>query len=116
VVRYPDVSRRTMQEILDRGARVMVAFTETPDGERRVLGYSVSEPERRLLHWLYVKRDFRGMGIGQRLLDDVVKSDANKTSAGESPWEYTHRTRASDKFLGRGWKHNPVPARVKQAA
>lgn len=108
---YPEVSRRTMQDILDRGARVIVAVTETPEGERRVMGYSVSEPNRRVLHYVYVKRDFRGMGIGHALLEDVQTAGDDNLDG----WEYTHRTKASDGFLGRGWKWNPIPARVKAA-
>lgn len=105
---YPEVSRRTMTEIIDRGARVVVAVQELPDGGRRIMGYSVSEPEKRILHYLYVKRDYRGVGVGGALLSDVMNA-GDFVSGGR----YTHRTNASAKFLGRGWVHDAVPARVK---
>lgn len=72
------------------------------------MGYSVSEPTRNILHWLFVKRDYRGMGIGHQLLDETTKPfDLTK------PYRYTHRTKASARFLGTAWEHDPVPARVK---
>jgi len=55
------VSRETARTILDRGALVLVAVTPIAGQEdefpavRRVMGYSVSEPNRRLRLWLYVK-------------------------------------------------------------
>ena len=104
---YDQVSRRTIADILDRGATVRVACAELPTGGRRVMGYVVCEPEKRILHWLFVKRDFRGMGVGSSLLREVVKDDET--------WTYTHRTRASVKFLGPQFEWDPVPARVRAA-
>lgn len=106
---YPEVSRRTMQDIVDRGARLRVAYAQPDDGDRRVMGYSVSEPGKRILHYLYVKRDFRGMGIGTGLLNDVLTA----TESGDLAWTYTHRTKASPGFLGKLFQWNPVSARVK---
>lgn len=98
------VSRETMRAIIDRGALVLVAVTPIEGGEgRRVAGYSVSEPDRKILHWIFVKKDFRDLGIGAAL--------RAKTCPG-SGWEYTHRTRSSSKFLGPDFKWNPVAARL----
>lgn len=117
---YDQVSRATIGEILARGARVITAVQDPEGGgQRRVLGYSVSEPGDQVLHWLFVKRDYRGMQIGTQLLRWTI---ADWTPY--KPWRYSHRTRASVKFLntatghpaGRGndcWIHDPVPARVK---
>jgi len=100
------VSRAMITDILDRGARVVVAVTpiEGRENERRVMGYSVSEQGRGVLHWLFVKRDYRGMGVGRQLLDATCP-DGN--------WTYTCRTRASTKFLGSRFHWDPVPSRVK---
>ena len=109
---YPTVSRNAISEILSRGARVICAVVDLPDGGRRVSGYSVSEPQ--ILHWLFVKLDYRGMGIGRQLLAETVKDWKTDSvyDAGHPPWKYTHRTRSSARFLGPGWTHDPVPARV----
>lgn len=104
---WDTVSRATIGEILNRGARVTVATVDLPDeGARRVMGYSVSEPAKRVLHWVYVKRDYRGMGVGSALLADVLADDV-------SPWTYSHRTNASSRFLGKQFSHDPTTARVK---
>lgn len=109
---YPEVSRAGISEILDRGAKVLVAYIDLPDGARRVMGYSVSEPEKKILHWLFVKRDYRmpGWQVGTALLDRTL------AMAGEGrleQWTYTYRTPASAKFLGPFFTHDPAPARVR---
>lgn len=102
---YDSVSRTTISEILNRGAVVTVAYEELPEGGRRVMGYAVTEPG--VLHWVFVKRDYRGLGVGTALL--------RESCPGEEPMLYTHRTRASAGFLGRRFTHDPSPARVKAA-
>jgi GNAT superfamily N-acetyltransferase len=104
---WAELSRAAIADIIDRGARVLVAVQELPEGGRRVLGYSVSEPAKNVLHWLYVKGAYRGLGVGRALL-------AETCTPGE--WTYTHRTRASDKFLRctpARFRWDPVPARVR---
>jgi GNAT superfamily N-acetyltransferase len=107
---WDTVSRACITELLER-SRVSCAVVSLPAG-RRVMGYSVSEPTRRILHWLYVKRDYRGMGIGRRILGDACPDVADLSWA--KPWTYTHRTRASSKFLGPAFSWDPVSARVKR--
>lgn len=107
---WDQVSRAVAGDILDRGAIVLVAVTPIAGQEdkfpevRRVMGYSVSEPDRGVLHWLYVKRDYRGAGVGSALL---------RATCPTGEWIYTFRTRASATFLGHRFKWDPVPARVK---
>ncbi len=107
---YDAVSRSTMGEILDRGARVIVAVQDLELGGRRVMGYSVSEPAISTLHWLYVKDTYRlpGLQLGTKLLEETVKEFRG------TDWRYTHRTPASSKFLGSRFRHDPVAARVKR--
>lgn len=107
---YDQVSRACASEIIDRGARVTVAVEVNEAGERRICGYSVAEPKRRVLHWLYVKRDLRGLGIGKRLLSEVLSLPSADPTNGDG-WTYSHKTNASDKFL-RGMRWDPTSARV----
>ncbi len=104
---WDSVSRACIGELLNR-SMVIVAVTELEDGTRRVMGYSVAEPG--VLHWLYVKNDYRGMGVGKALLELATH--------GWETFVYTHRTRASDKFLRRAlcrqWIWDPVLARVRK--
>ncbi len=99
---WDQVSRACIGELLTR-SRVIVAVKNLPEG-RRVMGYSVSEPG--VLHWLYVKNDFRGLGIGRSLLE--------LTTSGWDQYVYTHQTRASRKFLGTRFHWDPVPARIRK--
>jgi GNAT superfamily N-acetyltransferase len=109
---YDQVSRECMRTIMDRGALVICAVTPIADKEdeypsvRRVMAYSVSEPDRKVLHWLYVKKDYRGVGVGRELLTATVPTAEMNT------WIYTHKMRASTKFL-RGMHHDDTSARVK---
>lgn len=107
---WDQVSRTSISEILNRGARVVVMVTPVEGSDdRRVIGYSVSEPAKQILHWLYVKDDYRGNGFGRELLRETIRAfDPRK------PWTYTHRTKASDGFLyGLRFTWNPIPARMK---
>lgn len=100
------VSREGAKGILDRpGTRVIVAL---PDATRRVMGYSVSDPAAGILYWLYVKDDYRRLGVGRALLRETVA-----TFNPNVQWRYTHRTRASQGFLGEPFRWDPVPARTK---
>lgn len=102
---YEPVMRNAMTELIDGGARVLVGWTPTEEGERRIIGYSVSDPGR--LHWLFVKRDWRGIGFGRQLLDATVNGWTARR------WTYTFRTHASSHFLGDRFRWDPVPARVR---
>ncbi len=104
--KYDEVSRAGISEILARrGCRVTVCYVELEPGVRRVMGYAVTEPDRKILHWVYVKRDYRKTGVGRALLARVVPRGQEYT--------YTYRTRASEGFLKGAASWDPVPARVK---
>ncbi len=102
---WDTTSRATIGEILDRGARILVAVQDIDESTRRVMGYAVYEPDINCLHWLYVKRTYRKLGVGKALLAQL-----NATPG----WSYTHRTPSSAGFLGRDWVHRPELARVKR--
>lgn len=106
---WDQVSRADIAGIIDRGARVVVALAPQVPGifeGRRVMGYSVSEPG--VLHWLYVKKDYRGQGVAKALLAETTRDWPARR-----PWLYTHRTRASAGFLGADFRHDDIPARVR---
>lgn len=102
---WESVQRATIQGLLARGADVRVALAPRVEGVftgRRVMGWACFEPG--VLHFLYVKADYRGQGIGRALLDHVT--------AGWSDHIYSHRTRASA-FLPRHFRYDPVSARTR---
>ncbi len=104
--KWDEVSRAGISEILARrGARVTVCYVELEPGVRRVMGYAVAEPDRRILHWLFVKRDYRKKGIGGALLE--------RATHGWGGGYYTYRTKASEGFLRGALSWDPVSARVK---
>lgn len=110
---YDTVTRNTIEEILNRGARVIVAVEDLPDGARRVIGYSVSEPARGVLHWLCIKEKFRGLGLGKALLAETLRAFGEGENDPE--WTYSFRTPSSERFLRHvgGLRHDPVSARAK---
>ena len=104
---YPAMSRASMSEIVDRPTTVVtVMWLTDEDGDRRVMGYSVSEPSRKLMHWVSVKRNHRGQGIAKLLTDHAV---GGKDRSG---WVYTHKTRACDRLF-RGMRHDKASACMK---
>lgn len=110
---WDQVSRETARTILDRGAHVIVAVTPIAEREdefpavRRVMGFAVFEPSRNVLHFLYVKERYRGVGVGRAL-----RSEVTSRFDPEMDFVYSHRTRASSRFLDK-WHWDPVQARVK---
>lgn len=66
-----------IRRILDRGAAVTIC---TPGDDRDViLGYSITEPG--ILHFVYVKKPFRRLGIASSLIAEVGPQ-----------WVFTHAT------------------------
>lgn len=107
---WPEVSRQTATQLMTRpGASTICALAPADETTRgRVMGYSVSELG--ILHWIYVKKDYRRLGIGTQLLRELVK---NWSDGERQHPRYTHRTDSSSRFLPPGWKWDPIPARVK---
>lgn len=107
---WASVSRTSITQLLSRQlCDVLVALSPTSDGSRGlVMGYIVGEPG--ILHWVYTKKNFRRLGIGKTLLAALTKN-----------WDvqlkkfprYTHKTDCADRFLPPGWKHDPIPSRVR---
>lgn len=98
---YQKVQRSTIAGLLARGSRIHVA---TDASGSRLLGFCVVEAGR-YLHYCYVKRPFRNLGLAR----DLVRA-----SGMHVPGVFTHRTRASDCLLRAGWQWDPIPARVEK--
>lgn len=58
---------RVLDKIMER--RPLVLCAVLPDDPDVVLGYAVTEPEKALVHYVYVKPAFRRYGIARRLLE-----------------------------------------------
>jgi GNAT superfamily N-acetyltransferase len=100
--------RATIQGILHRGTKLTVVLAPVVEGVhtgRRVMGWACTEPQLEVLHYLYVKADYRKHGIGRALLEHVA-----------GKWHqprYTHRTRSCDALFPRRWRWDPTPARIR---
>lgn len=103
--KYQEVQRWTITSLLARGARLRVVVNAL--GKRRVLAWICYE-EPNLVHYVYVKKAARGMGLCTALLAHVQDELELDT-----PGKFTHRTRASSGLLKQGWRHWPAGARIK---
>lgn len=106
--KYHEVQRWTILSLLARGARLLVIVNEL--GPRRVLGFICYEAPN-LVHYVYVKKPARGLGLSSALLARVCRDLGLDT-----PGRFTHRTRASAGLLRKGWRHWPAGARIKDLA
>jgi len=100
--------RATIQGILQRGAKLTVVLAPVVEGVhtgRRVMGWACTEPQLEVLHYVYMKADFRKHGIARAIL-------LHETGGWHQP-RYTHRTRASELLLPRRFRWDPTPARIR---
>lgn len=68
--------------------------------EDTVAGFMVVTPNLRLAHWMGVKRSFRKLGLGMRLVEEAEELGV-RSFARVGTWK--HRA-----FLeGRGWTYSP---------
>lgn len=67
----------------------------TPEHDETILGYVVFERTAAcdVLHWVYVKSEMRGFGIGSALLEQAKMSDCR----------YTHRTPDIERLRQAKW-------------
>ncbi len=88
---YYKFHQAAIERIIKRGALVLMAVdNEAPDV---IWGWAVVEktPEADIVHYLYVKKAFRGLGVGTELLQ---MAQVNPTKLA-----YSHITTAGKKFL-----------------
>ena len=99
-----------LKKILDHS---LVLVASDPEEEDHVFGYCVFE--RDCLHWIYVKKDLRRMGLGSYLMARTglgeVAEDQNDGSPRlrymEGEIEVSHRTPALNHFKDRKFIWNP---------
>ena len=98
---YFETQRVLIEDLLARGAKVKVAY---PTGrEDVILGWACSELKegKCVLHYLYTKDPFLGLGVSTLLLASLP---------GEKPGFLTHRIQGKE---FREWRHAPEMARRK---
>lgn len=49
-----------------------------------VLGYSVTSPDDTTLHWVYVKRAWRGLGVAKELVPSTIATATSLTKIGKA--------------------------------
>lgn len=86
---YFDKYKLVLDRVLQRSTVLVCCLTDDPDV---VLGYVVYEPG--ILHWIYVKKGFRRLGIGKLLLPQDVE------------W-ITHLTKTGRDLRRPEWKFDP---------
>lgn len=99
-----EVTRSVIAGLLTRGARILVAEVDRESGGKRLVGFICLELPH-YLHFLFVKRAFRGLGVAALLLDSW------RTVTGCQVGTFTHRTLACRWLADNGWTWDPVPAR-----
>lgn len=102
---YYDVTRSTIEGLISRGAKFLIASHESKPG--RILGwvcYEVLADGLCCVHYLYVKDPFLRGGIDKQLVE---------ACEGERPGLYSFRFRQVVEAVGPGWRHAPEVARRK---
>ncbi len=105
---YPAEKSRIRDLLLRLGMTIRVAHV--PDTEDAILGYAVLEPSptAAVLHYVFVKRDARRLGICRALVGDLVSTPIV---------EYAHRSQLRDETgayvklpVPSHWQYNPYRA------
>lgn len=98
---YFETQRVLIEDLIARGAWILVAH---PEGQvDTIIGWACAEQkdERCVLHYIYVKDPFLGLGIAEKLLDALP---------GRKPGFITHKL--PNKAL-KEWRHTPEIVRRK---
>lgn len=72
--------------------RNLVTIACLPDEPDVILGYSLVNGDFSKLHWVYVKQDFRKMGIGKSLVPETVKVVTHMSEQGKLIKDSKHLT------------------------
>jgi GNAT superfamily N-acetyltransferase len=98
---YYEVQRTLIEDLIARGAALLVAYPEGKDDV--ILGWACGEEkdEATVLHFVYVKDPFLGLGIAGRLVDALP---------GTKPGFISHRIASKE---WKEWRHVPEMARRK---
>ncbi len=69
-------------------SRITVACD--PGDHDQIFGYCIHEPRNKVLHWVYVKKNFRGQGVARNLIES--------TGAGKGSIRFKFATRLAEHF------------------
>lgn len=88
---FADLTRRltrdTVANILQRETCRAVIACDVEDSDH-ILGFAIGEPSRSILHWAYVKHDFRGQGLCGSMLERLMGADARHVTLTFLPREF----------------------------
>jgi GNAT superfamily N-acetyltransferase len=90
--------RQVLERILDRATTIVACDPEDPDHIYGWLCHEMGYPP--ILHYVYVKHPYRGMGLGKQLFAAFDQG---------GKFDYTHQGRLSEKLKERG-TFNPYSA------
>jgi hypothetical protein len=89
------------RKLLERCATLVAV---NPSDDNHIYGYIVADPDSRVLVWVYVKGDFRELGVGASLMRAMFGDFGPKSS----PIRYVTKTVASPHYHGKwGIVHEP---------
>ena len=72
---------KVLESIISSGAYKINVMCDKDDSNV-IIGYSVLSPDATVLHWVFVKKDFRGYGVATDLVPETVKTVTHLTKAG----------------------------------
>jgi GNAT superfamily N-acetyltransferase len=70
-----------IEALVARNFVKVACLIEDPDV---IIGYSILSQDFQVIHWVFVKKAFRGMGIGKRLIHKFLKAATHLTKTGKS--------------------------------
>jgi GNAT superfamily N-acetyltransferase len=80
---FMNVYKQAAEKLIAKGTVMVACAAEDPN---TIIGYSILSHNFQTIHWVYVKKNFRGHGIGRRLTP-------------ENPTTVTHLTEIGQKIL-----------------
>jgi GNAT superfamily N-acetyltransferase len=98
-----------VSQLIDRST-IWLAEWAGGEGDGVLLGFAVGERDERgpVVHYAYVKGDYRKQGIGGALVSRLLESLKHRVN---EPVRYTHRrSPGCDIATTKGWKYTPYPA------
>lgn len=78
---YFDIYQRVIENILDQDS-TLVKVACLKDEPEVILGYSIATPTEGLIHFLFVKSAWRGIGIGTTLMSEGIHTATHTTKIG----------------------------------
>ncbi len=101
---YRDTYQAYLDRIIQRD-RCGVMLAVHPQHTDQIFGFICYELERPIVHYMYVKGDYRRTGVGSDLLEEVLVTDTGS-------FDYTFNTRLGRNFLNkRSGRYRPKHAR-----